>query len=96
MSDSKTCGLRLLESATKTVPLAGASGDTKSAAEIDEMRYLAVLIAELERELGETDDPDLRFAAAFARQCTLGNLAEEPDPNTALQLRSSMAGPTTA
>jgi hypothetical protein len=38
------------------------------------MKQLAILFAELEREFGESDDPDLRFAAAFARQCALGNL----------------------
>ena len=59
-------------SGTKTVPCAG--GATLTADQAEEMKQLAILFAELEREFGESDDPDLRFAAAFARQCALGNL----------------------
>jgi hypothetical protein len=52
------------------------SGDraTLTADQAEEMKQLAMLFAELEREFGESDDPDLRFAAAFARQCAMGNL----------------------
>jgi hypothetical protein len=55
----------------KTVPC---NGDTLTADQAEEMKQLAILFAELEREFGENDDPDLRFAAAFARQCALGDL----------------------
>ena len=56
---------------SKTVPC---NGDTLTADQTEEMKQLAILFAELEREFGENDDPDLRFAAAFARQCALGDL----------------------
>ena len=49
---------------------------TLTTAEADELKQLAILFAELEREFGESDDPDLRFAAAFARQCALGELSD--------------------
>ena len=50
------------------------NGDTLTADQAEEMKQLAILFAELEREFGESDDPDLRFAAAFARQCAMGDL----------------------
>ena len=50
------------------------NGDTLTADQAEEMKQLAILFAELEREFGESDDPDLRFAAAFARQCAMGEL----------------------
>jgi len=57
---------------SKTVPC---NGDTLTVDQAEEMKQLAILFAELEREFGENDDdPDLRFAAAFARQCALGDL----------------------
>ena len=49
-------------------------GATLTADQAEEMKQLAILFAELEREFGESDDPDLRFAAAFARQCAMGDL----------------------
>jgi len=76
MSDNSE---RCLESplrAMKTVSLASGDTDTLSAAEAEEMKQLAMLLEELDRELGESDDPDLLFAAAFAKQCALGYAAD--------------------
>jgi hypothetical protein len=58
----------------KTIPFSATCCRALSGAEADELKQLAVLFAEIERELGETDDPDLRFAKAFAQQCALGDL----------------------
>jgi hypothetical protein len=63
----------LLASAGKTDTVSGTSA-TLTAEQAEEMKQLAMLFAELEREFGESDDPDLRFAAAFARQCAMGEL----------------------
>ncbi|HEX5103853.1 MAG TPA: hypothetical protein VFV87_08590 [Pirellulaceae bacterium] len=58
----------------KTVPVTETRCGALSPAECDELKQLAILFAEVERELGESDDPDLRFAKAFAQQCALGDL----------------------
>lgn len=77
MHEIVKAALGLNPSGTKTEPLSGAQACTLSAAELEELKQLAMLFAELDREFGESDDPDLRFAMAFARQCALGELSAE-------------------
>jgi hypothetical protein len=69
--------LGLALNGTKTEPISGAQACTLSAAELEELKQLAFLFAELDREFGESDDPDLRFAMAFARQCAMGDLSAD-------------------
>jgi hypothetical protein len=79
MDDQPPIGGQSLESLTKTVPLASSIFATLSPAQAEEFKHLAALFEELDREFGESDDPDLRFAAAFARQCALGDLASQSE-----------------
>ena len=72
MGDHLDSNIDSIESLTKTVPVASAMLATLTPAQAEEFRQLAILFEELDREFGESDDPDLRFAAAFARQCALG------------------------
>ena len=69
--------LNLALSGTKTAPLSDTHACTLSASELEELKQLAFLFDELDREFGESDDPDLRFAMAFARQCAMGDLSTE-------------------
>lgn len=77
MSNAEEHEAAELQSGRLTVPASCTEAATLTGPEADELKQLALLLAELERELGESDDPDLRFAAAFARQCALGNWAAD-------------------
>jgi|SoiMethySBSTD1v2_1073268.scaffolds.fasta_scaffold2721436_1 hypothetical protein len=74
MGDHLDSNIDSIESLAKTVPEASAMLATLTPAQAEEFRQLAMLFEELDREFGESDDPDLRFAAAFARQCALGEV----------------------
>jgi hypothetical protein len=69
--------LNLALGGTKTTPVVSTDVCTLSAGELEELKQLAFLFDELDREFGESDDPDLRFAMAFARQCALGELSAD-------------------
>jgi hypothetical protein len=74
MSSSETLGFDDLMALACGKDTVAGEGATLSSGQAEEMKQLAILFAELEREFGQSDDPDLRFAAAFARQCALGEL----------------------
>jgi len=74
MGDHPDSNIDSVESLTKTVPVASDMLATLTSEQAEEFRQLAMLFEELDREFGESDDPDLRFAAAFARQCALGEV----------------------